>query len=536
LLIPVLETVRHTLEQSPMLALFATIAIGYAIGRVSVAGFSLDIGAVLFAGLAIGAIAPGSAPPALVSSIGLVMFLYGIGIQYGRQFFAGFRGNGLKWNAIGALSVLTSLAAAILAGHAFGVLPAHSLGMFAGALTSTPTLQAAIDAFGNRSPAIGYSVAYPFGIIVPILCMFALTKVVRMRLASATPPPATVEVVLGQNATVATVGELLAALPAGVRIVAVRQGKTNRLPDPELRLTGGDMVMLFGPSDVVHDTSRRLGRVGTGQLAADRSALDLARYFVSRAPLTGVPISALTFPGDVAAMVVEVRRADTVLVAEPDLVLEYGDRVAVIASRAHQQALRAYFGDSIKSTTEVSYLSVGLGMSLGVLLGLIQVPLPVIGRLSIGLAGGPLVMALILGRLVRTGPFTWHMPLPANLTLRTFGLTLFLAAVGLGSGAPFVETLAAKGFLFLAISTAVILTPMLVLFVSGHFLMRMHTDDLLGATTGVTGNPAILVYANRMVSSPEIDAAYAITFPTLTVFKIICVQVAAALLGAGSAF
>jgi putative transport protein len=266
-------------------------------------------------------------------------------------------------------------------------------------------------------------------------------------------------------------------------------------------------------------------------LSADRSTLDIARYFVSRASLAGTRISALTFPESIAAAVVEVRRADTVLVAEPELVLEYGDRVAVIASRPHQPALRKYFGDSIKSTTEVSYLSVGLGMSLGVLLGLIQVPLPVVGRFSIGLAGGPLVMALILGRLVRTGPFTWHMPLPANLTLRTFGLTLFLAAVGLGSGAPFVETLAAKGFLFLAISTAVILTPMLFLFVCGHVLMRMKTDDLLGTTTGVTGNPAILVYANRLVPSDRIDAAYATTFPTLTVFKIVCVQVAAAIFG-----
>jgi putative transport protein len=166
-----------------------------------------------------------------------------------------------------------------------------------------------------------------------------------------------------------------------------------------------------------------------------------------------------------------------------------------------------------------------------VLLGLIQVPLPVIGRLSIGLAGGPLVVALILGRLVRTGPFTWHMPLPANLTLRTFGLTLFLAAVGLGSGAPFVETLAARGFLFLAISTTVILAPMLFRFACGHVLMRMSTDDLLGTTTGVTGNPAILVYANRLVQSERIDAAYATTFPTLTVFKIVCVQVAAAIFG-----
>jgi len=514
-----------------MLALFATIGIGYAVGRVSVAGFSLDIGAVLFAGLAIGAIAPGAAPPAIVSSIGLVMFLYGIGIQYGSQFFAGLRGAGLKWNALGAVSVLASLGVALAAGAAFAILPAHTLGMFAGALTSTPTLQAAIDAFGDRTPAIGYSVAYPFGIIVPILCIFALTKMIHMRMATSPAPPGVVEVVLTDAARAGTVGELAAGLPDGVRVVAIRQGKTNRLPDPQLSLAPGDIVMLFGAAGAIDQARRQLGEIGTGSLTGDRTSLDVARYFVSRAALTGVPIGRLAFADGIEAAVVEVRRADTLLVAHPHLVLEYGDRVAVIASRQHQPALRAYFGDSIKSTTEVSYLSVGLGMSLGVLLGLVQVPLPVIGRFSIGLAGGPLVVALVLGRLVRTGPFTWHMPLPANLTLRTFGLTLFLAAVGLGSGAPFVQTLVDQGFLFLAVSTTVILAPMVVLFLFGHSLLRMNTDDLLGVTTGVTGNPAILVYANRTVQSDGIDAAYATTFPMLTVFKIVCVQVAAAIVG-----
>ncbi len=177
-----LEPVRSLLEQSPLLALFAAIGIGYAIGRISIAGFSLDIGAVLFAGLALGAIAPKAAPPALVSSIGLVMFLYGIGIQYGRQFFAGLGGAGLMWNALGAAGVLCALAVALAAGAAFGVSPAHTLGLFAGSMTSTPTLQAAIDAVGDRAPAVGYSVAYPIGIIVPIL--------VHLRLLAARESPA----------------------------------------------------------------------------------------------------------------------------------------------------------------------------------------------------------------------------------------------------------------------------------------------------------------------------------------------------------
>ena len=189
----------------------------------------------------------------------------------------------------------------------------------------------------------------------------------------------------------------------------------------------------------------------------------------------------MAFPDGVDASIVEVRRGDASLLAEPDLVLEYGDRVSVIAPREAMPGLRRHFGDSIKSTTEVSYMSVGLGMSLGVLLGLVPVPVPGIGTFSLGLAGGPLVVALILGKLGRTGPFTWHIPLPANLTLRTFGLTLFLAAVGLGSGAPFVETLAVSGLQFLAIASAIVLGAMIVGLLVGHYLLGIATDDLLGS-------------------------------------------------------
>jgi len=147
-----------------------------------------------------------------------------------------------------------------------------------------------------------------------------------------------------------------------------------------------------------------------------------------------------------------------------------------------------------------------------------------------GVAGGPLVVGLVLGKLGRTGPLAWHLPLPANLTLRTFGLTLFLASVGLSSGAPFVETLASNGIAYLAIAAGAVVAAMAVTFLLGQYVLRMATDDLLGVVSGVTGNPAILVYANKVVTSDRIDAAYATTFPSMTIFKILCAQIALALL------
>ena len=524
-----LETLKSLLEHTPMLALFAAVGLGYAIGRISIAGFSLGVGAVLFAGLALGAIAPLSAPPPLVNSIGLVMFLYGIGIQYGKQFFAGLAGAGLKWNLVAAVGVLGALGVALLLGGAAGVSPTYSMGLFAGSLTSTPTLQAALDAAGNGDPAIGYSVAYPFGVIGPILCLFALSRLVKPRMAPSPAPPQSLEVTL-QEIQGVSVADLMARLPSGVDLIAVRRDGANRLPDPQMALNSGDAVLLFGQPEGLERARMRLGRVDPGRLGKDRSALDVARFFVSREALVGTAVGNLTFPEGVEAKVAEVRRGDAVLVPEPALVLEFGDRVGVVAPGESLASLRKYFGDSLKSTAEFSHVSVGLGMTLGVLLGLVKIPVPGIGAFSLGIAGGPLLVALALGRLGRTGPFSWHIPLSANITLRNFGLTLFLAGVGLGAGKPFVDTVSKTGFTFLGIGAAVVLGGMLVTVAIGQFLLKMPTDDLFGVMSGVAGNPAIPAYANRTLPSDRIDVAFATVFPSMTILKILCVQIAIGLL------
>jgi putative transport protein len=213
-----------------------------------------------------------------------------------------------------------------------------------------------------------------------------------------------------------------------------------------------------------------------------------------------------------------------------DLVLEYGDRVAVIVPRESIPQVRAFFGDSLKSAAEFSYVSVGLGMSLGVLLGLVRFPVPGLGSFSLGLAGGPLLVALVLGRLGRSGSLSWHMPLAANLTLRSFGLTLFLAAVGLGAGAPFVQTVSTAGAMFLALGTATVVAGFVVVMGLGQYLVRMSTDDLFGVVSGTAGNPAILAYANQAVKSDRLDIAFATVYPSMTILKIICAQVAMSLL------
>ena len=163
-------------------------------------------------------------------------------------------------------------------------------------------------------------------------------------------------------------------------------------------------------------------------------------------------------------------------------------------------------------------------MVLGVLLGITPFPIPMIGTFKLGIAGATLLVALVLGKLGRTGPLTWTMPLSANLTLRNFGLSVFLAQVGMSSGSSFVQVVVEGGPVFLLAGAAVLfalaLTPLLL----GHYVMRVPFDDLLGITAGVTGQPAILAYAYRMVPSDRVEVCYAMIHPTATILKIVMAQ------------
>lgn len=218
----------------------------------------------------------------------------------------------------------------------------------------------------------------------------------------------------------------------------------------------------------------------------------------------------------------------------PDLTLEFGDRVGVLMPPDRKEEVRRYFGDTVKSAAEFSYVSLGIGMVLGVLLGLVPIPIPGLGVVTLGIGGGPLIVALIAGKLRRTGPLLWVMPLPANIVLRNFGLALFLATVGINAGQPFLKTVSETGVTLLLIGAAVLLATVLIVLIAGYYLLKIPFDDLLGVASGATGNPAILVYSSRMAPTERPDIGYAMIFPSMTIVKVIAVQVVGLLLGTGA--
>jgi putative transport protein len=525
--------IRTALEQQPLMALFLTIAIGYVAGQVTVKGFSLGVGAVLFVALAVGWFAPKSAPATILGNFGLALFLYTVGIQYGRQFFLGLTSpHGLKANVMALTGVLVAGALSLLLARWAGLDVGYGLGLFAGSGTSTPTLQAAIAAVGNDNPAVGYSVTYPFGVAGPILFLYLTYLWRKPKIDVPTGSGLELlEVAVQRSEYVGRrLGELTASLPVGVRVVAVRQDDHNKPPEPETVLASGDVLLVAGSTRELLDQVRAtVGEAAPGRLTGDRRDLDYLRVFASRPGAVGRALADLTLPGDRTAVIAQVRRGDAELFPGPDVVLEYGDRVGLLAHRADFPALRAYFGDSIRGTAELSYVSIGLGMALGFLLGGIRFPVPGVGTIALGLSG-VLIVALVLGNRRRTAGLTWTLPASATLVLRNLGLTMFLAQVGMASGPQFVSTVAQTGLLMLGLGVVVVTGLVVPTLVLGLFVFRMSYDEVAGIVAGACGNPAILAYANKVVPNDRPDLGYATIFPGMTIVKILFVGVVPALM------
>src|SRR5580700_10909420 len=220
-----LDMAREIVGTQPILATFLAIGLGYLVGQISIGGFSLGVGAVLFVGLAIGAFAPKAQITGPIGLTGLIMFLYGIGILYGRQFFEGMVGVGQKYNLLALVACLASLFVALGLGHIFGIKIGHTLGIYAGSMTSTASLQAALDVMKNKDPSIGYSIAYPFGVIGPILCIYFMTRMVKPKFPTKAQHFHMGEISIGEGFAGRRLADLTAEAMSDLQVTMVRTGE-----------------------------------------------------------------------------------------------------------------------------------------------------------------------------------------------------------------------------------------------------------------------------------------------------------------------
>ena len=255
-----LDLARDIIGSQPILTAFLAIGLGYLVGQINIGGFSLGVGAVLFVGLAIGAFAPKAQITGPIGLTGLIMFLYGIGILYGRQFFEGMVGVGQKYNLLALVACAASLFVALGLGKIFGVKIGHTLGVYAGSMTSTATLQAALDVMNNKDPSIGYSIAYPFGVIGPILCIYFMTRMVMPKFPAKAQRFHMGEISIGAASSGKKLDELTRDIPSDVQVTMVRTGGRNFVPTADTVLSTGDAMLIVAErEEAIEEAAARLG-------------------------------------------------------------------------------------------------------------------------------------------------------------------------------------------------------------------------------------------------------------------------------------
>jgi putative transport protein len=265
------------------------------------------------------------------------------------------------------------------------------------------------------------------------------------------------------------------------------------------------------------------GEPTDAHLETDRSQLDFRRVFVSSENVVGRPIRELGLE-TLSATITRLRRGDVDVVPSPDTCLEFGDRIRVLTRRENFAAVSKFFGDSIRGTAETDFGSVAIGMVLGVMAGMLPIPLPGGTTVRLGLAGGPLLVALILGRLERTGSIAWVMPISANLTLRQIGLLLFLSGIGTKAGFAFVQTMRVNGVQMLAAGAAITAATTVLALIIGYKLLKFPLDTMLGFMAGLQTQPACLAFATNLTKSENTNVSYASIYPAAMIAKIVLAQ------------
>jgi len=532
------------LAGNPLLLLFIVAALGYPLGRIRVAGFNLGVAAVLFVGLAMGAIDPSLRLPDLVYQLGLVIFVYTVGLASGPGFFASFGRRGLRDNllVLGALVFAAGLTTALALG--LGIPGPFAAGLFAGGLTNTPalaglveTLQQSGGAALDNQPVVAYSIAYPVGVVGVILAIFVAQRLWRVDYreeatalrdlgASGERLEAATVRITRPDMAERNVQAWLERERWHVLFARFRRAETLDLVHGDTVLRPGDDVTLVGASEDLRTVIPALGAASQDHLEFDSARLDVRRIFVSRPEVAGRALRELGLLERFGALVTRVRRGDSDLLPGSDTRLELGDRVRVVTRRDRMEAVTRFFGDSYRTLSEIDVLPFGLGIALGLALGLVPWPLPGGLTFRLGFAGGPLVVALALSALRRTGPIVWQPPYSANLTLRQFGLVLFLAGIGTRSGHAFATTLAAGGGLRLFLAGALVTcASALLTLVIGSRLLRIPMSLLIGMLSGQQTQPAVLGFANEQTGNDLPNVGYATVFPLATIVKILLAQV-----------
>ncbi len=525
-----MEPIVELLTASPLLTLFAVAGLGYLLGQVNLFGFRLGVAGVLFSGLCIGALCPRLVIPDMIGTLGLVLFVYAMGLQSGPSFFESLRTRGVRYATLAVTVLLAGFGVLLASARLLHLTREQAAGLFTGAATNTPALGVVLQIAHSSLPAETYSIAYPFGVVGVLVCFHFAKMLIKPAPGPApTHRAATLERnfrITNPEAAGKSVEQFYEAFgDRGFRISRIQHKGTVIVGSLDARMHLGDQVVVIGGADSMESAAALLGEPLLSHIEIDRTEIDYRRIMVSNKQIVGHTVQQLLHEMPVPCSITRLRRGDEDFVPTMDTCINHGDRLRVVARRESLREVSNFLGDSIRGSAEMNFASMGLGLVVGALVGMIPIPIPGFGSLHLGFGGGPLVVALVLCHLERTGPFTWTIPTSAGLSMRQLGLLLFMAVVGMNSGPGFVRTFLKDGPLFLVAGAAVTLTIAGGALLIGHKLMHIPFAELLGVVSGIHTESAAVGFATRMVASEEPEVGYASVYPIALVLKVIMAQV-----------
>lgn len=538
------------LASNNLLLVFTIIGLGYLIGNVSIFGFKLGVAALLFVGMAFSALDSRLVIPDHIYVIGLVLFVYAIGLHAGPGFFASFHKRGLRMSMIAVAVLAAGAIVAVSLGSLFGLSAATIAGLFCGSLTSTPALAAAVEAIKNmsptlppdrvafllNSPVVAYGLAYPVGVLGAILWMFILTKSFRIDLAKETADrekESEDDQIVSRTFRVsnpAIIGQTIEKFMSAIEdpefvLSRIKKGDVIQVANPDTVLASGDLVIAVGPARALGTAKLYLGEESQEKIAERRDDTAYRWYFVSESTVVGLTMGELMKKRPFVGTITRLQRNDVEFVPSPSTVLEMGDRVLVVSPRQEVERIIDYFGDSLRALSETDYLSLSLGIVIGVVLGMLPIPLPNGSSFKLGFAGGPLIAGLILGRMERTGKIQWGLPYNANLVLRQIGLVFFLAAIGTKAGLGLIETIQSGALSMIVVSIAIVSFVSVSVLLIAHKKLGLPMSAAMGMLSGVHAQPACLAYANQQAQNDLPNLWYAQVQPASIIAKIILAQI-----------
>ena len=539
-----------------ILALVAVV--GLFIGNVKFRGVGLGIGGVLFGGIIVGhfvsqaGMTLSSDMLHVIQEFGLILFVYTIGIQVGPGFFASLRVSGLRLNLFAVLIVIIGGLVTAILHKLFDIPLPVVLGIFSGAVTNTPALgagqqilrdlgtpMAMVDQMG-----MSYAMAYPFGICGILFTMWMLRVIFRVNVETEAQQHESTRTNGGalirtinirvENPNLHNLAIKDVPILNGDKVICSRlkREETLKVPSPETVIQLGDLLHLVGQPADLHNAQLVIGQEVDTSLSTKGTDLRVERVVVTNENVLGKRIRDLHFKERYDVVISRLNRAGVELVASSDISLQFGDILNLVGRPSAIDAVANVLGNAQQKLQQVQMLPVFIGIGLGVLLGSIPVFVPGFpAALKLGLAGGPLIMALILGRIGSIGKLYWFMPPSANLALRELGIVLFLSVVGLKSGGDFIHTLVdgdgLSGSGYGALITAV---PLITVGILARMLAKMNYLTMCGMLAGSMTDPPALAFANNLhPTSGAAALSYATVYPLVMFLRIITPQLLAVL-------